>query len=310
VRRQAADLEIEERHYPWILYAAFVPAALNSTSVHNDLRAGSVGMVLALAVALAASGLLRRAPAWATGAALALAALVKLTPILLVPYFAWRGARRAAGLALALLVLAILPAILHWGAGIVPDYLQRALLPGFLAEAPRPMNQSLDGFLSRLLVPSPLVASPFDAPGLKRVLAALLSLGIVLATLQPLRRRDRTAALLPLEMGAVLLAILALMKLTWVHTLAALLWIWPVLMLVVVRAAERGAPGAARAGGLACAGFFLSSAHLPILWAGLRHGAAVVVTGVHLAGVLLLWGVALFVLHRQDDCVGTAPGSA
>jgi alpha-1,2-mannosyltransferase len=310
LRRQAAALGLHEGRYTWILFAAFVPAALNSTSVHNDVRAGSVGCLLGLALAWAALGVRRggaergwAAGAAGTGAALALATLVKLTPLVFVAWAAWRGARRAALVALGLLALAMLAALAHWGAGIVPDHLARALLPSALAEAPRTMNQSLDGFLSRLFVPSEVVASPFDAPGFKRLVSVLLSIAIGLATLQPLRRADRAAALLPVEMGAVLLALLVLMKLTWMHTLAALLFVWPVLMLAIVRAAERGAPWAARAGLAACSGFFLSSAHLPILWAALQRGPAVVLTGAHLAGMLLLWGVALVVLQRQDDVV-------
>ena len=65
----------------------------------------------------------------------------------------------------------------------------------------------------------------------------------------------------------MLLAVLALMKLTWVQTLTAMLFVWPVLMTAVLRAAELERPWARRAGGWACIGFFLSSAHVPILWA-------------------------------------------
>ena len=109
------------------------------------------------------------------------------------------------------------------------------------------------------------------------------------------------AALLPVEMGVVLLAVLALMKLTWVQTLCALLFVWPALLVVILRAAERDAPWARRAGVLACVGFFLSSAHVPILWAGLHHGPGLLLTGVHLCGVLVMWGVGLDVLRHGDE---------
>jgi hypothetical protein len=42
LRAQATWLGIESRGFVWIVFAAFVPMTLNSTSVHNDLRAGSV----------------------------------------------------------------------------------------------------------------------------------------------------------------------------------------------------------------------------------------------------------------------------
>jgi hypothetical protein len=78
-----------------------------------------------------------------------------------------------------------------------------------------------------------------------------------------------------------------------------MLWIWPVLMIVLIRAAETGEAGAKRLGVLACVGFFLSSAHIPVLWEGLRHGPWVVVTGAHLFGVLVLWWVCVAWLRRR-----------
>lgn len=203
--------------------------------------------------------------------------------------------------AVALLALSMVPALLHWGPGIVRDYWQRGLAPCLVDEAAPPMNQSLDAVLSRLLVPSIWVRPPFVAPGLKRVLSFVLSLAVVAATLRTLARRRRAPALLPVEMGLVVLALLVVMKLTWVHTLAALLFAWPCLYLAILRAAERDAPWARRAGLAACAGFFLSSAHVPILWGGLRQGPLVIVTGVHLAGILILWATSIWVLAREGE---------
>ena len=308
MRRQAEALGIEDPRLYWVLLAAFVPAALNSTSVHNDIRAGSVGSLLLLAMVAIAWGMMRTAAAGrasaATGIALAVAALVKLAPVALLPYAWWRGARRAAALGLVLVALTMLPALAHWGWGIVPDYLASAILPSLRDEVAPPMNQSLDAFLSRLFVPSRWVESPLRAPGFKRALSAALALGIVILTLRALGARRRAPALVPVEVGAALLAILVLMKLTWVQTLAAMLFVWPTLMLVILRAAERGAAWARRAGLVACAGFFLSSAHLPVLWTALRHGPQVAFTGAHLLGLLLLWSTACFVLRRQPDVAG------
>jgi hypothetical protein len=163
------------------------------------------------------------------------------------------------------------------------------------------MNQSLEAFLARLFVPSHWVVSPFDAPLVKRVLSVVFGLAIAARTLWALGRRRRPPALLAVEMAAILLATLALMKLTWVHTLCAMLWVWPVVMLVILRAAERGAPWARRAGILACIGFFLSSAHIPVLWERLRHGPALLLTGVHLFGVLILWDVCLRILRDETN---------
>jgi hypothetical protein len=315
--RQARVLGIEDPRRVWIVLAAFVPSALNSTSVHNDIRAGSVGCLLFLLLALAARLVVAISPAGegrngtpprqrsgrggaALGLLLALATIAKLTPFVFVPWSAWRGARRAAVIALGLLVVSMVGPLAHWGVGIVPDYLNHVVVPSIRDEVAPPMNQSLDAFLSRLLVPSAAIDAPFDAPALKGVLSLGLGIALAAATLLLLLRRRVPAGLLPVEMGLVLLATLALMKLTWVQTLAAMLWVWPVVMLAVLRAAERGAPWARRVGLVACAGFFLSSAHVPILWEPLRHGLAVLVTGVHLIGILALWSACFEVLRRES----------
>ena len=307
MRRQAEALGIEDPRLYWVLLAAFVPAVLNSTSVHTDTRAGSVGVLLWLALATTAWAMRRRQAAAtdaALGIALAAATLVKLAPVVLIPYAWWRGARRGATLALLLLALSMLPALAHWGWGIVPDYMRRAILPSLGTENGWAHNQSLDGFLSRLFVPSGLLAVPPGAPWPKHVLSLLLSLAVGGVTLGILVRRRRAPALLPVEVGLVVLAFLVLMKITWVHTLAAMLFAWPVLMLAILRAAERGAAWARRAGLVACAGFFLAAAHIPVLWGAHWRGPWIVVTGAHLYGLLVLWGTACFVLRHEEDVAG------
>jgi len=302
MRSLARRLQVRDADVVWLIGAAFMAMALNSTSVHNDVRAGSVGTILFAAVAFTAYALVReRGPTTSAGVALALATLSKLTPAALIPYCMWRGARRAGAIAMLLLGIAMVPALLHWGPDIVSDYWQHALAPSLHDEVAPPMNQSLDAFLSRLLVPSSTVAAPFDAPRLKGVLAIGLGLLIAACTLQRVLARRRAVELLPVELGLVVIAILVLMKLTWVHTLSAMLWVWPAVMLPLQRAAEHGAPWARRTALIACAGFFLAAAHVPILWPPLRHGPAVVVTGVHLFGLLLLGYACWRVLGRESE---------
>ncbi len=307
LRAQAARLGLQSRQALWILLAAFVPMALNSSSVHNDIRAGSVGIVLYLALASVAWGLVQERRG-VTGLGLGLAALVKLTPLAAVAYVAWRRRRGAAALAAILLGIAMLAALVHWGLGIVPESLQ-AWLAAARLEYPRPMNQSLDAVLSRLLVANTEAHSFFDVRAVKQVLSLLASLIIVLLTLRPLLR-PRQPALLPVELGYVTLALLMVMKITWVQTLAAMLFVWPCAMLAILRAAECGAPWARAAGFWASLGFFLSSAHFPILWPGWRHGPQAVVLNVHFAGVLILWLVSRWLLAHEEDCSGVTDRSS
>ena len=302
LRLQAAQLQLENRLYVWIVVAAFVPAALNSTGVHNDIRAGSVASLLYLALVLVVWGTLARRHT-TTALGLSAAVIVKLTPIVLLSWAAWRGARRATWWSLGVLAVAAAASAWRWGADIGVEYVRTALWPAWLHEAPLPMNQSLDAVLSRLLVPSDAVRAPFDAPGLKTVASLLLSATLAGATLWSLRHRTRHRALLPVELGLVTLALLMLMKLTWLHTLAAILFVWPCVMLAVLRAAERGAPWALRMGITAAVGFFLSSAHIPVLWSGLRQGPATLFISIHFVGLFILWWVCRHVLRHESDIV-------
>ena len=96
------------------------------------------------------------------------------------------------------------------------------------------------------------------------------------------------------------------MKLTWVQTLTMMLFVWPVTLLAAWRAHELGARWGRRAAVAATVSFFLSSAHVPILWAGFQHGPGVLVTAVHCAGVLGLWAVCGWILRHEDEVTGTA----
>jgi hypothetical protein len=300
MRALGTELGIEDPSLYWVLLGAFVPAALNSTSLQTDIRAGSVGILLDLLLTLLAWAMLRRRTK-ITALALALATLAKLTPAALLPYAWWRGARRAAWQAVALLALSMLPAFVHWGWWIVPDYLQSGILPSLHNVDGWAHNQSLDAVLTRFFDQSAMDGVPATAPLAKHVLSAVLTVAIVIYTLRVLRTRNRPAVLLPAELGFVVLTILMLMKLTWVHTLTAMLFVWPALLLPILRAAELGAPWARRAGIATCAGVFLSAAHLPVLWGEHWRGPLVVVTGAHLYGMLLLWGTTCFVLRRAPE---------
>ena len=301
VRRFARRLGVVHPSLPWLVFTAFVPMALNSTSVHNDIRNGSVGILLYLALVLAAWALFARRSTCA-GVALAAASWLKLAPVVLIAWAWWRGGRRAATIAAALLLLSVGASVMHWGGGILPAYVRDALLPYGRAELPRPMNQSVDAVLSRILVANSDVGAFADLPRLKLVLSAALTLAIFLASVRTLRRPHHSA-LLPIECSMVTLALLALMKITWVQTLAAMLFVWPVTWIAIVRAAERGATWAVGAGVWAAAGFFLAAAHFPILWPGWRHGPQSLVLNLHCVGVLILWQVTRVVLAHASEVV-------
>lgn len=280
----------------WVLLATFTAAALNSTGVHNDIRAGSVGILLYLCWTGAALGLLRRREA-AGGLWLGLATLLKLVPAAALAWLLWR--RRWIGVIAggAIVLLAFGAETLHWKSILQGEYVRQALWPALHGEVARPMNQSLDAAWSRLLVPGEHVQSPFVAPTLKFWLSLCSSLALLALTLRALTRAPWRPDTAPLVLGLVAVTLLVLMKITWLHTLTAVLFVWPVLMVHVLAGAQRGQGGMVPLGVMACVGFFLSAAHLPVLWHALQRGPAVLLISAHLVGLLVLWDVTRRILR-------------
>jgi hypothetical protein len=306
VHGMASRLGVEDPRFLWVFAAAFVPAALNSTGVHNDIRSGSVGILLFLCLVIAAWALMERRGVVA-GLALAAAVVVKLVPLALLPWVWWRGPRRALTVAAGTLALVCAAATAHFGAGIWGDWLHFAVVAPLGAPNGWAHNQSLDAYLLRLFMPGAVIAVPAQVPPAQRILSLVLSLGLAAATGWILWKGGRArgerpadATRVPLELAFLVLALLTLMKITWVHTLAGMLFVWPVLIATIWRAAEQGAPWSRTAGLAACAGFFLSSAHLPILWGDrLAREPWILLTGAHLAGLVLLWAVSGFLLRHE-----------
>jgi alpha-1,2-mannosyltransferase len=296
----------------WLVYAAFVAATLNSAGVQSDVRVGSVGAWLLLCFATLAWCMVRGGqPGWLAGAVLALATLVKVTPVALIIWVGWRGARRGAWVAVAILAGAMLPALAVWGPGIFVQWVRDGIVGRMSTASAWASNQSLDAVVLRLFEPRAMRELLPEIPRAPRLVATLLGAALVVATawvLAARRRRardpaslapgDRDAGMVPVELGVIVLVLLLTMQITWVHTLAAIAFVWPTQMLVLWRAARDGAGGARGAMLASCAGFFLSSAHLPFLWSErFQHGPWVVVTVAHCAGMLVSWAVGVWALR-------------
>ena len=296
----SAELGITSPVPGWLVMAAFAPAAFNSASVHADIRVGSVGVLFGACMAFIAwrSTAQARPSPW-VGLVLALVVLAKTTPAVFIAWMAWRGSRRTAVWSLVWLGLAFVPALWVWGPGIVGDWLGRGVLARLAVPSGWAHNQSLNAALLRLFVPATLDAVAAQAPVAQQVLVCIGTAGIVVATWRCLRIRSRPAALMPLECGLIVIALLIVTPLTWVCTMAALLFVWPVQMLVIYRAAEQEWKWAPHAAWAACAGFFLSSAHLPVLWGtALHHGPWVALTTLPLAGMLVSYVTCIVLLRR------------
>lgn len=310
-RALSARLEITSPLAGWLVMAAFAPAALNSASVHSDIRVGSVGVLFGACTAIIAWRSLAGArPSPWVGLVLALAALAKTTPVVLIAWVAWRGARRTAAWSVAWLGLAFVPAVWVWGPGIIGDWLQHGVLARLAVPSGWAHNQSLNAALLRLCVPAALDGVTVRAPLLQQVLVWALTAGVAVSTWSCVRIRSRPAAMLPLECSLIVLAILIVTPITWVHTMAALLFVWPVQMLVLARAAAQRWKWTPHATWAACAGFFLSSAHLPVLWGtALHHRPWVALTTLPLAGMLISFATCVVLLHHAPVVAAATPGA-
>jgi alpha-1,2-mannosyltransferase len=283
----------------WLLLVPFVVMALNGTAVHNDVRSGSVGAMLLLALVLVLRACMRQQPR-AAAIWLVVAALLKVTPVLLLPWLVWRLGRRALTTALLSGAVALVPALVVWGPRILWRYPFEALWPAAHLEHAWPHNVSLRAFTLRLLeaangeVPMALVTGA----------ALLLEALIVVGSIRALRRQPAPASR-PLEFALLVLALLLVMRVTWVHTLTAMLFVWPLSMAACTALWPTARTEARQLMGWSCLGFFLTTAHLPVLW-GERWMTWpwLLAPGLHTLGLVLLWGVVVRLLRRSAQPPG------
>ena len=191
-----------------------VALVLAARPLDDALVQGQVGIIVAFLVTAALFANSRRRSA-AAGSALGLAIALKVTPLLLVAYLAWKRAWRTLAFAGAgLLVLVALTLMAGW----LPRWdAYFRLLRSVGAGTPFGSNQSIDGFLLRLVLPAQ--DNPFQhPPGWITGLSLALRVGIVgLVAALVLRLRSRLTEPLWLEVSIVLLALPMLQPFAWVH---------------------------------------------------------------------------------------------
>jgi alpha-1,2-mannosyltransferase len=242
----------------WVVYRALGrPVAAELLAVlalvllfpplRDSFQEGQISVFIGLAAALALLGHQRRRPLLG-GAALGLAIGIKLTPALILVYFAWKRDWRLVGAAVGVaLALAVATLGAGW-AGYWPGFLT---ITGELGRGTANLlNQSLDGFLLRWFLPawsgSPIAPPPLAfSAGL--ALAQVATAGGLVAILRRMRgpRREVEWA----ELSAVLLVAPLLQPFAWPHHFAQALVAIP----VGVRLVRMGMLGRAPAAVLAAA---------------------------------------------------------
>jgi alpha-1,2-mannosyltransferase len=209
-----------------VLAVAVVFVCLNFFPTVRAMQCGQVGPLLlfllsaALALCLAPEGGSARRDALA-GACLALAAAIKLTPIVLIAWLAWAGRRRVAAWSLAWLAgfTALAVVVAGWGNHLL--YI-RGFLPSLARGAATYANQSVNGFLNRMLTDRSVAAFDFsEEPALVwwgTRLAAVALLGASFWMTRPRGdARQRPARQLAPGYGLIVLSMLLTAPISWEH---------------------------------------------------------------------------------------------
>jgi alpha-1,2-mannosyltransferase len=221
------------RRHGWqlpVTWIAAVPVLYVLEPVRETIGYGQINLLL-LALVLADCAGLGRGSRWA-GVGIGLAAALKVTPALFVPYLLVTGRRRAAGVAAATAAVATLLA-----AAVAPaaswQYWTRALWEtDRVGRTDKTDNQSVLGGLARLTDPQP------PSRVLWAVLVAVLLVVVFRRAARAARAGDELAALTLVGLAADLVS-----PISWTHHLV---WVAPALVVLVdVAAGTRPAGDAA-----------------------------------------------------------------
>jgi hypothetical protein len=153
------------------------------------------------------------------GVCLALAAMIKLSPALLIVYFLWK---REFSVFVSAVVTTVLVGMLSWA--IVGHeavlFFSTTLLPALLKGSAFFQNQSLNGLISRFFVDPRLYYSLEEFPSIRqaRVLSGLASLALVgVGAFITRKRIDRNSLRFDLEFSLAMVTMLLVSSISWEH---------------------------------------------------------------------------------------------
>ncbi len=217
--------------YPYWLVA--VALVLNLDPVLDSMLLGQVDLLILFLIVAAYWGH-RSDREVAAGASLGLAAMIKLSPALLVLYFLFRGRFRVVASAFATIFLFSVLSLVVAGRSAHIQFLTD-ILPTLLAGSAQMENQSLNGFFNRLYLGAPFLADLADVPRLPQVRILTLFASLLLAGIAVFLLRKRPAPGSAPDLGfdleySLLIILLPLISsIAWHHYMA-----WYVLPLLVL----------------------------------------------------------------------------
>jgi len=277
-------------------------ALLTIDPVVTALQLGQLDgwIALALAVALWAA---RRDRWYLVGIAAGLAALLKISPGILIVYCVmrrkWKAAVAAAGFAVLILGLATT-------VGLSSDLwvFSRKILPSLAIGTLHMQNQSLTAWLARIFLPDTDLLNYSTGLGVFRFVGAALIIILVVATWSVSRRQ----AMVSLELGTLTLAAMLIGPLTWDHYFA-----WAVVPLTQLADSRLWSQQSSRQRSeilalLIMGGVLLA---LPMIYfpstAIATHWALRFATGIKTLGALIWFGVSLGLLGKINSLDNRLP---
>jgi hypothetical protein len=155
------------------------------------------------------------------GVALGVATMVKVIPVILLPYFAWR---KQYTLCLATIVTIVLIGILGLVVAGVDPHLTyvSSVLPSLAEPRPNPSNQSLGGFFSLLFTENDYTDYCVNNLTLWKILTVSFTLGAILGVVTLCSRQQVRPRKEELEMGLLITTMPLVTNIAWVDMLVIL----------------------------------------------------------------------------------------
>ena len=288
----------------WAVTLAFA----TSGPLLSGLTLGQTTLPVLLALLLAERALAGRRDGRA-GVWLAVASVVKVPALIVLPCLAWRGRWRAVASAAGGLVALGLVSIALWGWPAHVVYAEVAFRQHVGTAIAGHFNQSLDGALARLLTPASLLVwvprpvSPV-ASALKWFGLGVLCSACAWAWRRPGPVTDRR---LQLELAAAICLALIALPVSWVHYGV---WLVPVAVVVGGAVLARPRPARRASAALLVLAMLLVNVPVPPPWIIERFDEAPwfrLAISHQLAGTLVLLGLCLRALTWRDDAPAATP---
>jgi hypothetical protein len=278
--------------------------------VYSSLQLGQVDFIILFLLAVSYWAY-KRDRKLLVGPCLAVAALIKLSPAILVLYFLWKREYLIFASAAATALVAGLTALLLAGRDSVLTF-ATTILPALLKGTAFFQNQSLNGFFSRLFVHHGRFYSLQEFPSVPqaRGLSLLVSLALLGVAAYLTRHAIRKHELrFDLELSLVMVPMLLVSSVSWDHYLT---WLLPVFLILLSPTLQRRVTSGNYLLGMACGwvGYLLMA--IPVTLYGLSLHSYAGSSNPGLARVLLLslgtYGQSLLFVCVAALIVGLRPG--